>query len=126
MSNEVTIEPNTFKTISTGIKLEMPKNVEGQIRPRSGLAANFGVTVLNSSGTVDPGYKGEIKVILVNHGQGAYTVKPGEKTAQLVFARLSDIQVIQIDAKAAKAKQSDSDERRDEKGFGSSDPKPQI
>ena len=78
-----------FKTVSTGLSLDLEMLGEGidvQIRPRSGLAANHGVTVLNSPGTIDRDYKGELKVVLINHGLDAYHVKKGDRIAQLVFA----------------------------------------
>lgn len=72
--------------IRTGIALEIPAGYEGQIRPRSGLAAKFGVTVLNSPGTIDSGYRGEIKVILINHGLSPFIISKGDKIAQLVVS----------------------------------------
>ncbi len=74
-------------TIPTGLYLEMPPGCEGQVRPRSGLAARHGVTVLNSPGTIDADYRGEIRIILVNLSAEPFTVQDGERIAQLVFAR---------------------------------------
>ena len=82
----ITLFPGERELISTGLVLELPDGYEGQIRPRSGLAANFGLTVLNTPGTVDADYRGEVKVILINHGQNPYAVRPGDRIAQLVIA----------------------------------------
>lgn len=78
-----------YKTVGTGLALDLsslPHGVEAQIRPRSGLAAKHGITVLNSPGTIDRDYRGELKVILVNHGLAEYEVKKGDRIAQLVFS----------------------------------------
>jgi len=72
--------------IPTGIALEVPEGFEGQVRPRSGLALNQGLTVLNTPGTIDSDYRGEIKVILINLGQGVVRINPGQRVAQLVLA----------------------------------------
>lgn len=80
------VTPGSIVTVPTGIALEgMPSNVECQIRPRSGLAFKHGVTVLNTPGTVDSDYKGEIKVMLINHGPNPFIVNKGDRIAQLVF-----------------------------------------
>ncbi|NDC39332.1 MAG: dUTP diphosphatase [Proteobacteria bacterium] len=71
--------------VSTGIAMEIPQGYEGQIRPRSGLAAKNMITVLNSPGTIDSDYRGEIKVILVNHGDGIFKIRRGDRIAQMVF-----------------------------------------
>jgi len=78
--------------IPTGIVIEIPVGYEGQIRPRSGLALNYGITVLNSPGTIDADYRGEVNVVLINHSQSMYTIKPGDRIAQLVIARVIDAQ----------------------------------
>ena len=80
------IEPMTAETISTGVSLKMPKGIEAQIRSRSGLAAKSQVFVLNSPGTVDSDFIGQIRVILFNLGKKPYTVNPGDRIAQMVFA----------------------------------------
>jgi dUTP pyrophosphatase len=82
----IIIEPGQRKLIQTGLALALPPNIEGQIRPRSGLAARFGVTVLNAPGTIDADYRGEVCVILVNLGTEPYVVERGARIAQLVFA----------------------------------------
>jgi dUTP pyrophosphatase len=72
--------------IPTGLVLEIPQGYEGQVRPRSGLAAKFGLTVLNSPGTIDSDYRGEVKVILINHGDSDFVIHHGDRIAQLVIA----------------------------------------
>jgi dUTP pyrophosphatase len=84
----VVIAPGVWAAIPTGIALALPPGTEGQVRPRSGLAARYGVTVLNAPGTVDADYRGEVKVLLVNHGPEAFTIKRGERIAQLVIAAI--------------------------------------
>jgi dUTP pyrophosphatase len=82
----VTIAPRARALIATGIALALPAGIEGQIRPRSGLALESGITVLNSPGTIDADYRGEIKVLLANFGADAFVVERGARIAQLVFA----------------------------------------
>ena len=84
----VAILPGERRVVPTGIRLEMPRDYEAQIRPRSGLAARNGVTVLNSPGTIDSDYRGEVAVILVNHGLEPFMVTHGDRIAQLVFAKV--------------------------------------
>jgi dUTP diphosphatase len=86
MDMPVIIAPGGRATIPTGIAIALPPGVEGQIRPRSGLAARHGVTVLNAPGTVDADYRGEVHVILVNLGHESFTVERGARIAQLIFA----------------------------------------
>lgn len=83
----VTLGPLARKMIPTGLYIALPEGYEAQIRPRSGLAAKHGITVLNSPGTVDADYRGEIKVILVNLSDTPFTVNPGERIAQMIIAR---------------------------------------
>lgn len=80
------LKPGERRLISTGLALEIPPSYECQIRPRSGLALNHGITVLNAPGTVDSDYRGEIKVLLVNLGTEAFEVRKGDRIAQLIFA----------------------------------------
>jgi len=82
----VVLQPGESALIKTGLKMELPENTEAQVRPRSGLALKNAVTVLNTPGTVDQGYRGEIGVILINHGKTAFTVEPGMRIAQMVIA----------------------------------------
>ncbi|MGE5190817.1 MAG: dUTP diphosphatase [Gemmatimonadota bacterium] len=86
VEGEVLIPPMGRALIPTGIAVALPPGIEGQVRPRSGLAARHGVTCLNSPGTVDADYRGEIRVILVNLGDAAFRVRRGDRIAQIVFA----------------------------------------
>ena len=87
LEEPIIIKPGEFKLISTGIHIKLPKSVEAQVRPRSGLALKKGVTVLNSPGTIDSDYRGEIGVILINHSNDDFIVKSGDRIAQLVIAK---------------------------------------
>jgi dUTP pyrophosphatase len=83
----LTLAPGAFALVPTGLQVALPPGTEGQVRPRSGLAFKHGVTVLNSPGTVDASYRGEVGVLLINHGSRAFVVERGERIAQLVVAR---------------------------------------
>lgn len=85
IERSITLRPGSITTIPTGIHLEVPVGYEGQVRARSGLAQRYGIGVLNSPGTIDADYRGEIAVILINHGKKAYRVRDGDRIAQLVF-----------------------------------------
>ena len=87
----ITIKPRERLAVSTGLFLEVPIGVEAQIRPRSGLALKEGVTVLNSPGTIDSDYRGELKVILVNHSNESFSINDGDRIAQLVIAQVEKI-----------------------------------
>ena len=87
----VTIAPGERALIPTGLVMAIPAGYEGQVRPRSGLALKHGVTVLNSPGTIDSDYRGEVKVLLINHGEEAFVVKRGERVAQLVIASVVQV-----------------------------------
>ncbi|MBK9175317.1 MAG: dUTP diphosphatase [Flavobacteriales bacterium] len=87
LDTPVVLAPGQRALIPTGLYLELPEGTEAQVRPRSGLAFKHGVTVLNSPGTIDADYRGEVGVLLINHGQEAFEVKDGERIAQLVIAR---------------------------------------
>ncbi|MCK6609616.1 MAG: dUTP diphosphatase [Bacteroidia bacterium] len=91
LEEEVSLQPGERKLIGTGLKLALPEGYEAQIRPRSGLALKHGITVLNSPGTIDADYRGEIKVLLINHGQEPFSIKHGERIAQLIVAKYSQI-----------------------------------
>jgi dUTP pyrophosphatase len=82
----VMLAPGTYALIPTGLTIALPKGFEAQIRPRSGLAAKHGITVLNAPGTVDADYRGEIGVLLINHGDTPFLVKRGERIAQMVIS----------------------------------------
>jgi len=83
----MTIEPHKWAMVPTGVRISLPAGYEAQVRPRSGLAAKFGISVLNSPGTVDSDYRGEIKVILINHSDVPFVIKDGDRIAQMVIAR---------------------------------------
>lgn len=84
----IELVPGEFRMISLGLSVAIPEGYEIQIRPRSGLAARYGVTVLNAPGTVDSDYRGEMKVILINHGPETFSVNPGDRIAQLVLVKV--------------------------------------
>jgi dUTP pyrophosphatase len=83
------IPPGEFRLVPCGFAIAVPAGYEAQVRPRSGLAAKHGVTVLNTPGTIDSDYRGEVKVILINHGSVPFTITPGTRIAQLVAARVA-------------------------------------
>jgi dUTP pyrophosphatase len=85
-SAPLTLAPGKHAMVPTGLAIAMPEGFEAQVRPRSGLAAKHGVTVLNSPGTIDADYRGEIQVILINHGAEAFIIRRGERIAQMVIA----------------------------------------
>lgn len=93
----LTLMPGERKLISTGIALEMPAGVEAQVRSRSGLALRHGVAVLNSPGTIDSDYRGEVGVILVNLGEEPFVVNRGDRIAQLVFGRVLDVRFVEVE-----------------------------
>jgi len=107
--DQVVIEPGARTLIGSGLALELPRGYEAQVRPRSGLALKHGVTVLNSPGTVDEDYRGEVKVLLINHGSEPFTIKNGERIAQLVIAPVSRVELIESDL---------NDTRRGAGGYG--------
>ena len=98
LSAPVTLQPGERALIPTGLHLALPAGFEAQVRPRSGLAYKHGVTVLNSPGTIDADYRGDVGVILVNHGQAPFTVEHGERIAQLVVARYERVAWEAVDA----------------------------
>ena len=111
IENDILIKPNERELIPTGIAVSLPQNIEGQVRPRSGLSLKYGITVLNSPGTIDSDYRGEIKVILINHGNEDFLIKNNDRIAQLVFN-----DVVKVSFKEVKDLDQTS---RDQKGFGS-------
>ena len=106
------LKPGQFKLITTGLRVEIPYGYEIQVRPRSGLAKNYGITVLNSPGTIDADYRGEIGVILINHGQYDFEIVAGDRIAQLVLCPVEKVQWLATDT-------LDTSTKRGEKGFGS-------
>ena len=107
----IVLQPLQRAVVPTGLKIALPEGTEAQVRPRSGLAAKHGVTVLNSPGTIDADYRGEVGVILVNLSDKAFTVNPGERIAQMVVARYERVEWEEVE-------QLDSTERG-EGGFES-------
>lgn len=86
-NQSLTIEPHRWAMVPTGISIALPEGYEAQVRPRSGLAAKKGITVLNSPGTVDSDYRGEVKVILINHSDESFVINDGDRIAQMVIER---------------------------------------
>ena len=94
----ITLAPLQRAMVPTGLYIALPEGTEAQIRPRSGLAAKHGVTVLNTPGTIDADYRGEIKVILVNLSNEAFTINPGERIAQMVVARYEKVEWNEVES----------------------------
>ena len=94
----VTLDPGNRALVDTGLKIALPEGYEGQVRPRSGLAHRHGVTVLNSPGTIDADYRGEVKVLLVNHGREPFAVERGMRIAQLVVAQHARVEWVRREA----------------------------
>jgi len=110
----IVLDIGEYTMIPTGLYFEIPEGFEIQVRPRSGLAAKNGVTVLNSPGTIDSDYRGEIKIILINHGTKPFTVENGERIAQGVISGIMGKKMITFDSV-----EELSDTKRGEDGFGS-------
>jgi dUTP pyrophosphatase len=88
LDEDVVLEPGEIKLIPTGISISIPMGYEGQIRPRSGLALKHGIGLVNSPGTIDSDYRGEVSIIMINHGKKTFTVKHGDRIAQLIIAQI--------------------------------------
>ena len=112
IKDPVNLNINEILLVPTGIKLKIPRGYEGQVRPRSGLALNHGITILNSPGTIDSDYRGEVKVILINHFSKIFTIKPNMRIGQIVFAPIVKIQLQLGDVNIFET-------NRSSKGFGS-------
>ena len=108
---QVTLEPGTPRLVPTGLAIELPPGYEAQVRPRSGLALRHAITMPNAPGTIDPGYRGEIRVILINLGREPYTIHAGDRIAQLIVARYETVEWVEGDVAGS---------RRGAGGFGSS------
>ncbi len=106
----IILEPMQTKLIPTNLKIEIPPGYEGQVRPRSGLAIRHNIGIINSPGTIDADYRGELKILLTNFGKNNYTVSFGDRIAQLVICRVEKVQII--------TEESLSQTKRDEGGFG--------
>ena len=108
---ELTLEPGARALVHTGLVFQLPPDAEAQVRPRSGLAHKHGVTVLNSPGTIDAGYRGEVGVILVNLGQQPFRIEKGMKIAQVVVSRVEQAEIVEV--------QETDETDRGSGGFGS-------
>jgi dUTP pyrophosphatase len=111
VESELVLKPGERALVPTGIRLELPPGLEAQVRPRSGLAAKSGVTVLNSPGTIDCDYRGEVKVILINLGTEEFRIHSGDRVAQIVFSEVARV--------SFKLAGEIADTRRGNGGFGS-------
>lgn len=97
ITEALTLQPGERKLVPTGFAMAMPNEVEAQVRPRSGLAYKHGITVLNAPGTIDADYRGEIKVLLINHGEQPFTIERGERIAQMVIQIVPQIVIEEVD-----------------------------
>ena len=111
IDDEIELLPGQRVAVPCGIAIELPHGAEAQVRPRSGLALNHGVTVLNAPGTIDSDYRGEVKAILINHGDQPFKIARGTKIAQMVIARHEQAELVEAEAL--------SDSARGAGGFGS-------
>jgi dUTP pyrophosphatase len=108
----LTLKPGARALVSTGLAIALPDTYEAQVRPRSGLAVKHGITVLNSPGTIDSDYRGEIKVPLINHGQEDFVINRGDRIAQMVVAPVTVAELVEVDTL--------DETERGSGGFGSS------
>ena len=97
LEDDLVLKPGERKLIPTGLAIALPDGFEAQIRPRSGLALKHGIALVNSPGTIDPDYRGEIGVILINHGIEPFVVRSGERIAQMVFAPFARAELVEVD-----------------------------
>jgi len=97
LDDDLVLEPGERKLVPTGLAISLPDGFEAQVRPRSGLALRHGIALVNSPGTIDPDYRGEIGVILINHGSETFVVKRGERIAQMVFAPFARAELVEVD-----------------------------
>ena len=112
LDSSTSIKPGERTMVPTGLFIELPKGFEAQVRPRSGLAIKHGITVLNSPGTIDADYRGEVKVLLINHSGQEFQIKDGERIAQMVISRHETLEWTPVEVLAESARGSG--------GFGSS------
>jgi dUTP pyrophosphatase len=110
----IELEPSDRALVPTGLIIELPQGHEAQVRPRSGLALKHGVTVLNSPGTIDADYRGEVKVLIINLGAETFLIQRGDRIAQLVVAPVTHVEIVSADALGAT--------ERGQGGFGSTGP----
>ena len=113
LTKELSLEPGERELLPTGLKLSIPMGYEIQIRPRSGLAIKHGITMVNSPGTIDSDFRGEIHLIVINHGQQTFTVKHGDRIAQMIVQEVQQAELVQV-------QEQDLDQTsRGQGGFGS-------
>lgn len=108
---DAVLEPNVPRLVATGLTVEIPPGYEAQVRPRSGLALRHAITMPNAPGTIDPGYRGELRVILLNLGREPYTVRAGDRIAQMIVSRYEHVEWVEEEL---------TDSLRGAGGFGSS------
>jgi dUTP pyrophosphatase len=108
----VVLEPGERAVVATGLAVEIPEGFAGFVQPRSGLAARHGIGIVNAPGLIDSGYRGEIRVVLLNTGRESFAVEPGMRIAQLVIAPVAAVRLIEVDELATS--------ERGSRGFGSS------
>jgi dUTP pyrophosphatase len=101
---DVTIEPGAVATVPCGFSMALPGGYEAQVRPRSGLAAKHGISLVNTPGTIDPDYRGEVKVLLINHGKAPFVVTRGMRIAQMVVLPVPRVEWMQVDELPATAR----------------------
>ncbi|MBW1759989.1 MAG: dUTP diphosphatase [Deltaproteobacteria bacterium] len=114
LATPLTIPPGGVARVPTGLQIALPTGHEGQVRPRSGLAARHAVTVLNAPGTIDEDYRGEVQVLLINHGSEAFTIESGDRIAQLIVTPVTQAEIEVVEDEAALG-----DTERGDGGFGS-------
>ena len=113
LTKELSLEPGERELLPTGLKLSIPMGYEIQIRPRSGLAIKHGITMVNSPGTIDSDFRGEIHLIVINHSQQTFTVKHGDRIAQMIVQEVQQAEIVQV-------QEQDLDQTsRGQCGFGS-------
>jgi dUTP pyrophosphatase len=112
VQEKLVLMPGERQLVPTGFAIELPSNLEAQIRPRSGWAYKYGITALNSPGTIDADYRGEVKVLLINHGKEPFTIERNDRIAQMVIQEVLDVTFVE--------EQQLSDTVRGAGGFGSS------
>lgn len=110
LEDEILLSPGMRTVVPTGIAIAVPEGYEAQIRPRSGLALNHGVTLVNSPGTIDADYRGEIGIILINHGSAPFVIRSGERIAQMIVAPVVRAELVEVEEL--------DDTRRGSGGFG--------
>mgnify|MGYP000898907003 CR=1 FL=1 len=96
VETSIVLEPGERDLIPTGLIFEIPRGFEIQVRPRSGLALKHGISLVNSPGTIDSDYRGEIKIIMINHGKESFTIKRGERIAQLIIAPVIQLPILEV------------------------------